>query len=87
MLLMRVYSLLPGRSKKRKSPPSYEQDRLLRRVWRFLLQRVDVIDEFLVHQSCHPERREGSLREILRYAQNDIAGRSHLKVYERHDLA
>jgi hypothetical protein len=40
----------------------------------------------LAHQSCHPECNEGSLREILRYAQNDIAAESAEKVYEYHML-
>jgi hypothetical protein len=31
------------------------------------------------HWLCHPERSEGSLREILRCAQNDTTGWPHCK--------
>jgi hypothetical protein len=40
----------------------------------------------LAHQSCHPECDEGSLGEILRYAQNDMAAESDERVYECHML-
>src|SRR5215510_1226114 len=38
----------------------------------------------LAHQSCHPERSEGSRGGILRYAQNDITGWSRRTMYQCH---
>src|SRR5439155_25444907 len=36
----------------------------------------------LIHSDCHPERSEGSRRQILRCAQNDSSEGPHHKVYE-----
>ncbi len=40
----------------------------------------------LAHQGYHSECNAGSLREILRSAQNDTTERSHYKVYECHGV-
>jgi len=40
----------------------------------------------LAHRNCHPERSEGSLREILRSAQNDKSEGARCEMYECHAL-
>src|SRR5437773_8255525 len=45
-----------------------------------LITKPDCIK--LIHSDCHPERSEGSRRQILRCAQNDSSEGPHHKVYE-----
>src|SRR5437867_6156576 len=69
-IALRLFAVMPALRLRSGQAPAGIQDLLLLRVnANEIRSKLDCMR--LAHQDCHPERSEGSRREILRFAQND----------------